>query len=67
MEENKMQKKALVTGASSGIGLAIAEKLVVEGCEVYGLGRDFSKPDRKLQVDVDTPTSRYRFTSGHKL
>lgn len=56
MEENKMQKKALVTGASSGIGLAIAEKLVMEGCEVYGLGRDFSKPDRKPQVDVDTPT-----------
>lgn len=53
---NKMQKKALVTGASSGIGLAIAEKLVMEGCEVYGLGRDFSKPDRKLQVDVDIPT-----------
>ena len=56
MKENKMQKKALVTGASSGIGLAIAEKLVMEGCEVYGLGRDFSKPDRKLQVDVDIPT-----------
>ncbi len=54
MKENKMQKKALVTGASSGIGLAIAERLVMEGYEVYGLGRDFSKSDRKLQVDVDT-------------
>ena len=61
MKENKMQKKALVTGASSGIGLAIAEKLVMEGYEVYGLGRDFSKSgknkaDMKLQVDVDLPT-----------
>ena len=61
MKENKMQKKALVTGASSGIGLAIAEKLVQEGYEVYGLGRDFSKSgknkaDMKLQVDVDLPT-----------
>lgn len=61
MKENKMQKKALVTGASSGIGLAIAEKLVQEGYEVYGLGRDFSKSgknkaDMKLQVDIDLPT-----------
>ena len=36
-------KKAIVTGASSGIGLAIANKLVELGYEVHGFGRDFSK------------------------
>ena len=33
---------AVVTGASSGIGAAIAQRLLEEGYEVYGIGRDFS-------------------------
>lgn len=32
---------AIVTGASSGIGLAIAGRLVTNGYEVFGFGRDF--------------------------
>lgn len=36
------QKTALVTGASSGIGKAIAEALLEENYIVYGIGRDFS-------------------------
>jgi short-subunit dehydrogenase len=32
---------AIVTGASSGIGKAISERLVKKGYEVYGIGRDF--------------------------
>lgn len=36
-------KKAIVTGASSGIGQAIAEALLKKGYYVYGLGRDFSR------------------------
>ncbi len=36
-------EKAVVTGASSGIGLAISELLVELGYEVYGLGRRFGK------------------------
>ncbi|MBR2675927.1 MAG: SDR family oxidoreductase [Solobacterium sp.] len=42
-----MTKTALVTGASSGIGEAIAELLLEEGWEVYGIGRDFSGCDLK--------------------
>lgn len=36
-------KKIFLTGASSGIGLAIAEKLCAEGHEVWGTSRDPSR------------------------
>ena len=34
---------AIVTGASSGIGRAISEKLGVLGYEVFGIGRRFER------------------------
>ena len=37
-----MSKAAIVTGASSGIGLAISRVLCEKGYEVYGFGRDFA-------------------------
>lgn len=36
-------KKAIVTGATSGIGKAISEMLLKNDFEVYGIGRDLSK------------------------
>ena len=38
-----MSRAAVITGASSGIGLSIAKKLVELGYKVFGFGRDFEK------------------------
>lgn len=38
-------RKAIVTGASSGIGRAICKELCELGYEVYGIGRDFCKEE----------------------
>lgn len=40
-----MNKSALISGASSGIGLATAKQLLGEAWHVTGLARDFSKTD----------------------
>ena len=40
-------KTALVTGASSGIGRAVAQSLIEHECRVVGLARDLSKLDIK--------------------
>ena len=51
-----MNKRALVTGASSGIGLATAGKLLSEQFQVTGLARDFSSVElaemNRLQIDL---------------
>ena len=40
---NFSDKTAIVTGASSGIGLAISNALLQQQCRVIGIARDFSK------------------------
>ncbi|MCK5667248.1 MAG: SDR family NAD(P)-dependent oxidoreductase [Thiotrichaceae bacterium] len=43
--KNFSGKTALITGASSGIGLAITQTLLTQQCRVIGIARDFSKVD----------------------
>ena len=43
---------AIVTGASSGIGLAISRVLADEGYDVYGIGRTFSNSTPCPRCDV---------------
>lgn len=47
-------KTALITGGTSGIGLAIAEKLAAEGCAVAVCGRDRERIDGALAA-LDWP------------
>ena len=49
-------KVALVTGGSSGIGLAIAQKLAAEGCKIAICGRDRAK--------LDSAASSLKFARG---
>lgn len=49
--EDMEKKTALVTGASSGIGMAISKRMCQKGYEVYGFGRDFSKTEETLLTD----------------
>jgi 3-hydroxy acid dehydrogenase / malonic semialdehyde reductase len=46
---------ALITGASSGIGRAIAERLVTDGMKVYALGRDAKALDALASACGVTP------------
>ncbi len=41
---------AIVTGASSGIGLAISRMLCRMGCEVFGFGRNFDTPQFRAEL-----------------
>lgn len=51
----KNTSSAIVTGASSGIGKAIAEDLLKEGYEVYGIARHFDceVPFNKICADIN--------------
>lgn len=47
------QRIAVVTGASSGIGLEVARTLAEQGWRVIGTGRDVARMDRAEQVIAD--------------
>src|ERR1700761_9244742 len=60
-QTNKMKKVILVTGASSGLGLATAKALQAQGHTVYGTSRDAKKikdvPFKPLTMDVTDDAS----------
>jgi len=65
---NKTSKRALVTGASSGIGHAICRDLMHKGYAVTGVGRDFAKSelvlDSQWQIDLSDLEGLERAVSG---
>lgn len=50
--ENMKKEAAIVTGASSGIGYAISQKLSALGYEVFGFGRDFGNSECKAADNI---------------
>lgn len=65
----KGRKAIVVTGASSGIGRGICERLLVEGYEVYGIGRSFaSTPGQEhfhpMIIDMRNTGAFYEYIKG---
>ena len=57
-----MSKAAIVTGASSGIGLAISRVLCEKGYEVYGLDGICKRTDKGIcRADRGISSGRRRF------
>ena len=56
-------KRVFLTGASSGIGLAIAKLLVAQGHEVWGTSRNLERIPKMprlhaIRLDLSDPTRR---------
>ena len=70
MDLNLAGKRALVTGSSDGIGLAVAKGLAAEGVEVLINGRHASKVEAACDVDRRSGAPRSRRCGkdrGHQL
>ena len=55
---------ALVTGASSGIGAAIANELVLLGMKVVGCARKVEKIEVRILVHVPYQISNHQWSVG---
>jgi NAD(P)-dependent dehydrogenase (short-subunit alcohol dehydrogenase family) len=58
-------KTAIVTGATSGIGLAVAKKLCADGMRVIGIGRSKERGEAaKAQIRRDVPNADIRYLTA---
>jgi NAD(P)-dependent dehydrogenase (short-subunit alcohol dehydrogenase family) len=57
-------QRALVTGASKGIGKALADALRAEGCEVFGCARTAGPGVLRCDVSVPEEVERLRARTG---
>ena len=65
MEKNLIGKTYVVTGATSGIGLAVAEELVRRGAAVIGVGRSDERCRQAAQrLQALAPQARVEFLSA---
>ena len=75
-KETDMTKRALITGARTGIGRAVCERLIAKIYEVVGVGRrlqpldalkqDFGESVMTVQADVGTVSGRRKISSSLK-
>lgn len=58
-------KKALITGSSRGIGKAIAQRFLEEGCEVWGLSTKPSAAAQELDEIAKTNGTKFHEITGN--
>ena len=64
MDLNLAGKKALITGASKGIGLAIAKRFAMEGCSVVLVARSEGDLKQAQRDILTTDQSVVDYRSG---